>query len=87
VLWEEVCRRLSRAGLARQPHEGPLAYADRAAARWPQFAIAFHAIGESFARLRYGDTTRKPREREAMLATLQRAIEVLPGAGALRDAR
>ncbi len=26
----------------------------RAAARWPQFAIAFTAIGESFAELRYG---------------------------------
>jgi transglutaminase-like putative cysteine protease len=87
VLWEEVCRRLGRAGLARHSHEGPLAYAERAATRWPQFAIAFRAIGESFARLRYDDTTQKPREREAMLATLQRAIEVLPGAGALRDAR
>ena len=59
VLWEEVCRRLARAGLARAPHEGPLAYADRAAAR--------------------------PHEREAMLSTLERAIEVLPGAGALRN--
>jgi protein-glutamine gamma-glutamyltransferase len=87
VLWEEVCRRLGRAGLSRQPYEGPLAYAERAASRWPQFAIAFHAIGESFATLRYGNTAAKPRERAAMLATLERAIEVLPGAGALREAR
>jgi transglutaminase-like putative cysteine protease len=84
VLWDEVCRRLARAGLARLPHEGPLAYANRAASRWPQFAIAFHAIGESFALLRYGDTATRPRDRAAMLATLQRAIEVLPHAGALR---
>jgi transglutaminase-like putative cysteine protease len=84
VLWDEVCRRLARAGLARLPHEGPLAYANRAATRWPQFAIAFHAIGESFALLRYGDAAARPRDREAMLATLQRAIEVLPHAGALR---
>jgi transglutaminase-like putative cysteine protease len=85
VLWSAVCRRLARAGLARMPHEGPLAYAARAAARWPQFAIAFHAIGESFAVLRYGDAVTRPRERAAMLATLQRAIEVLPGAKSLRN--
>jgi transglutaminase-like putative cysteine protease len=84
VLWDEVCRRLSRAGLARMAHEGPLAYANRAASRWPQFAIAFHAIGESFALLRYGDTAARPRDRAAMIATLERAIEVLPHAGALR---
>jgi transglutaminase-like putative cysteine protease len=86
VLWDEVCRRLARAGLARLPHEGPLAYADRAAARWPQFAIAFHAMGQSFATLRYGDAASRPREREAMLSTLERAIEVLPGARGLRGA-
>ena len=86
VLWEEVCRRLARAGLARASHEGPLAYAERAAQRWPQFAIAFHAIGQSFATLRYGDGAARPRERAAMLSTLERAIEVLPPAGALRGA-
>jgi hypothetical protein len=75
-----------RAGLARAPHEGPLAFSERAAARWPQFAIAFHAIGQSFATLRYGEATARPRERAAMLATLERAIEVLPGSGALRNA-
>jgi len=86
VLWQEVCRRLARAGLVRAPHEGPLAYAERAATRWPQFAIAFHAIGQSFAALRYGDAAARPRERAAMLATLERAIEVLPNSGALRTA-
>jgi transglutaminase-like putative cysteine protease len=86
VLWEEVCRRLARAGLARASHEGPLAYAERAALRWPQFAIAFHAIGQSFATLRYGDSAAPRRERAAMLATLERAIEVLPAASALRGA-
>ena len=65
------------AGLPRHPYEGPLDFAKRAAARWPQFAIAFSAIGESFAELRYGavDVTR---ERDALVATLERAIEVLP---------
>jgi transglutaminase-like putative cysteine protease len=86
VLWDTVCRRLARAGLVRQPHEGPLDYATRAAERWPQFAIALHAIGQSFATLRYGDAAGRPRERAAMIATLERAIEVLPGAGRLRNA-
>jgi transglutaminase-like putative cysteine protease len=82
VLWDDLNRRLARAGLPRQPHEGPLAYASRAALRWPQFAIAVSAIGESFAELRYGEVEAK--ERTALVATLQRAIEVLPAAASLR---
>ena len=85
VLWDDLNRRLARAGLPRQPHEGPLAFADRAASRWPQFAIAFAAIGESYASLRYG-APGAAREREALLATLERAIEVLPAPAALRGA-
>ncbi len=83
VLWDDLNRRLARAGLPRQPHEGPLAYAARASGRWPQFAIAFAAIGESFATLRYGEPA-PDAERRALVATLERAIEVLPAAGALR---
>ncbi len=82
ALWDEICARLARAGLPREPHEGPVAYAARASERWPQFSIAFHAIGESFATLRYGMTGE--RERAALLATLQRAFEVLPAPAALR---
>lgn len=85
VLWDGLNRRLARAGLPRHPYEGPIAFAHRAAARWPQFAIAFTAIGESFAALRYGNVP-APREREALLATLKRAIEVLPPPGTLRGA-
>lgn len=85
VLWDDLNRRLARAGLPRQPHEGPLAFADRAATRWPQFAIAFAAIGKSYAALRYGAPA-ATRERDALLATLERAIEVLPAPAALRGA-
>jgi transglutaminase-like putative cysteine protease len=85
VLWEDLCRRLARAGLPRHGHEGPVAFAQRAALRWPQFAIAFSAIGQSFATLRYGKTA-APRQRDALVATLQRAIEVLPSPAALRQA-
>ena len=85
VLWDDLCRRLARAGLPRQGHEGPVAFAQRAAQRWPQFAIAFAAIGQSFAALRYGNVA-VPRQRDALVATLERAIEVLPAPAALRQA-
>jgi transglutaminase-like putative cysteine protease len=84
ALWESVCRRLARAGLPRQPYEGPLAFAERAARRWPQFDIALRAIGESFAALRYGTASSRKSERGALLATLERAIDALPRASRLR---
>jgi len=82
VLWAKVCATLARAGLPREAHEGPVAFTQRAARRWPEFAIAFHAIGESYAMLRYGRTA--PRQRDALVATLERAVEVLPAPAALR---
>ncbi len=86
ALWAAACARLERAGLPRQPHEGPIAYATRASRRWPQFAIAFSAIAESYAALRYGPPPARPGERDALVATLARAVEVLPAAGELRSA-
>jgi len=83
TLWNDVCRRLARAGLPRLNYEGPIAFAARAASRWPQFEIAFRAIGESFAALRYG-IERRDSERRALIATLERAIDVLPAPGTLR---
>jgi len=86
ALWAEACRRLERAGLPRMPHEGPIAYAARASRRWPQFAIAFSAIAESYAALRYGPPPARAGEHEALVATLARAVEVLPAAAQLRAA-
>jgi transglutaminase-like putative cysteine protease len=83
TLWNDVCRRLARAGLPRFNYEGPIAFAGRAASRWPQFDIAFRAIGESFAVLRYG-SERRDSERLALIATLERAIDVLPSPATLR---
>ena len=86
MLWEDVCRRLSRGGLPRHPYEGPLAFVERAAARWPQFAIALKAIGEAYATLRYGDLAAESRERAALVATLKHAIDALPSPTRLRHA-
>jgi len=88
ALWDALCARLARAGLPRAAHEGPLAYAARASARWPQFAGAFHIIGDSYAALRYGpvaaqaDTTL---ERASALWRLKRAVGILPAPGTLRS--
>jgi transglutaminase-like putative cysteine protease len=86
VLWDALCRRLARAGMPRLAYEGPMAFAQRAALRWPTFAIAFAAIGESFAALRYGAPS-PPDQARALEATLERAIDVLPGSAALRRAQ
>ncbi|MEO6749367.1 MAG: DUF3488 and DUF4129 domain-containing transglutaminase family protein [Casimicrobiaceae bacterium] len=87
ALWRAACAKLASAGLPRMPWEGPLDYAGRASARWPQFAIAFAAIAESYAALRYGHAGARIGEREALLATLARAVDVLPPAGSLRESR
>lgn len=89
LLWEGLCRRLAHAGVPREPFEGPLAYTTRAAARWPELAVAFEVIGESYATLRYGPAAAAAadqRARLSALARLARAIEVLPRAAALRAA-
>jgi len=87
VLWEALCRRLSNAGLPKQPHEGPLAFGARACARWPEFGVAFRVSAESYAILRYGpppEGAGAKRQRDAALARLARAIDVLPAAAILR---
>jgi transglutaminase-like putative cysteine protease len=87
--WHSLCRRLARAGLPRLAHEGPLAYAGRAADRWPRFDAAFRVIGASYAQLRYGPVSTRAdadRDRAAALARFERAIDALPGSAALRRA-
>lgn len=84
TLWNALCARLARAGLPREPHEGPLTYAARAAARWPAFTAAFAVIGESYAALRYGPPPGSHAERQTTLERLGHAIAVLPAPRKLR---
>jgi transglutaminase-like putative cysteine protease len=81
ALWTRVCRRLARAGLPRRSDEGPLAYAQRAATRWPQWSELLRKIAETYAMLRYGpmDGTRDQR-----IATLRDGVAALPSARMLR---
>jgi transglutaminase-like putative cysteine protease len=82
MLWSRACRRLARAGLRRSPEEGPLAYAQRAARRWPQWAALFARIGNSYALLRYGPEST---ERKQLIAALREGVAALPGVRRLRN--
>jgi hypothetical protein len=80
-LWRTACRRLARAGLERRPDEGPLAYADRAAARWPAVAALITSIAERYALLRYGPAAGR---RAEIIAQLRASVGALPPSRALR---
>ena len=52
--WMRFERALARLGCERAPHEGPLAYARRAAGIRPALAAPVHDIARLYAQLRYG---------------------------------
>ena len=52
--WQRFCARLARRGLARGPHEGPLAFAERVAEQRPEWAGPVREIGRLYSALRYG---------------------------------
>jgi transglutaminase-like putative cysteine protease len=83
AIWTRLCRRLARAGLPRRADEGPLAYAQRAAARWPQWGERLQRIGETYALLRYGPPDAR---RGARISTLRTSVIALPTARTLRAA-
>ena len=52
--WQRLCDRLARHGCPRGPAEGPVAYAERAAAQFPQAAQALRQAAAGYVALRYG---------------------------------
>jgi transglutaminase-like putative cysteine protease len=52
--WLRINRQLARAGLPRAPTEGPLAYAERLCARWPQHEKLWRELATGYALARYG---------------------------------
>ena len=83
AIWMRLCRRLARAGLPRRAEEGPLAYAQRAAAHWPQWSVRLQRIGEAYALLRYGPTDATRNQR---IAALRESVFALPTVRTLRAA-
>ena len=52
--YARLCRKLARAGVAREAHEGPLAYAERIAHDRPDLALRARPLLARYAQLRYG---------------------------------
>ena len=52
--YASLCRKLARIGPPREPHQGPLNYADTVSARRPDLALPVRALLERYAHLRYG---------------------------------
>ena len=57
ALYLKFCRKLSKVGLRRAAHEGPLDFAIRAARQRPDLAAAIAVITEHYLALRYGGQT------------------------------
>ncbi len=76
ALWDRLSRRLARSGLAREPGEGPRAWAARVGSARPPLAAAMNAIAQRYIDLRYGSPP-DPRDRARSRRALARAIDAL----------
>jgi transglutaminase-like putative cysteine protease len=70
VAWDRFCAKLASAGLARQPHEGPLDYLARIQAARPRQAAEAEEITRRYVEARYGGGA--TREQLRKLASLVR---------------
>ncbi len=77
VQWQRVCDRLARHGCVRGAAEGPMAYAERAAARFPQAADALRGIAAGYVALRYGRDDGDAQARAQRLAQWRKDIGAL----------
>jgi hypothetical protein len=69
--YERFCRMLAKVGVARLPHEGPLAFSTRAQAARPDLARVIEQISLLYADLRYGAALdRRVNELEQLVRTL-----------------
>ncbi|MDB0566220.1 DUF3488 and DUF4129 domain-containing transglutaminase family protein [Ralstonia solanacearum] len=75
--WQRVCDRLARHGCVRGAAEGPMAYAERAAARFPQAADALRGIAAGYVALRYGRDDGDAQARARRLAQWRKDIGAL----------
>jgi len=79
--YTKLCAKLARAGAPREPHEGPLAYADTVAAKRPDLAARVRSLLSRYAELRFGhaatSASRTPEiaafEREVSRLSIQRS--------------
>jgi transglutaminase-like putative cysteine protease len=84
--YSALCQKLERAGVKRELHQGPLAFADEIARRRPDLAPEMQRLLQRYAQLRYGRTeqsTYQPEVREfvrevSRLTVRGRASETQP---------
>jgi hypothetical protein len=55
-VYEQLCRKLAKLGVPRQPHEGPNDYVARAAQARPELATQLAEVRSVYVGLRYGPT-------------------------------
>jgi hypothetical protein len=65
----KLCAKLAKAGAPREPHEGPLSYAESVATRRPDLAEAARSLLGRYADLRYGKGARP-----SAIAAFERAV-------------
>ena len=70
-LYQRFCRKLARRGLPREPHEGPLSYAEKAARAYPGQQDQIRLLTRLYINARYRS---RPSERQ-----LRRMRELLRG--------
>jgi len=71
-VYARLCRKLARAGLARESHQGPLAYADVVSRRRPDLEPIARSLVMRYAHLRYGRPARDPASAE--VASFEREV-------------
>ncbi|MDR1529493.1 MAG: DUF3488 and transglutaminase-like domain-containing protein [Burkholderiales bacterium] len=81
--WENLCGKLARADLTRQPSEGAQTYLGRASQRWPQYRETFTHIDQVYTTLRYGRSDAKT-QRMSLLA-LRRLVASFPSVRQLKS--
>jgi transglutaminase-like putative cysteine protease len=78
-LYARFCRKLERLGIAREPSEGPAAFARRAAAARPDLAGTIGEITQLYVGLRYGRATAET------LSALRQCVRRFRPRGAARE--
>ncbi len=68
-LYLRFCRKLARVGLAREPHEGPLDFAQRVSLARPELKNSIQRITDLYIRLRYREQTH-----DSLLPSLRLAV-------------
>ncbi|HEX3133401.1 MAG TPA: DUF4129 domain-containing protein [Planctomycetota bacterium] len=73
-LWVQACQQLAALGVARQPHEGPHDFTERAVVALPEAQQAIRQVGALYLALRYGRVTAQAED----LVRLRAAVRALP---------